>query len=181
MFRHVRFILMLLFSLTLAVQCYAEVKGAVITRVKDKSPVALSQLMKDIEASDLVMIGEAHDNLKHHQMQLALIRSLTAKKIPFAIGLEMFQADSPQQLDDWTEGKITEQNFKEIFDHNWSQDWKMYRDIFLYARDNHIPMVGLNIPKEIVMKVSREGYDSLTPAEKKGLPQGTSCDLNNPH
>lgn len=181
MSRHVRFILMLVFSLTLAMQCYAGVKGAVITRVKDKSPVALSQLMRDVEASDLVMIGEAHDNLKHHQMQIALIRSLTAKKIPFAIGLEMFQADSQQQLDDWTEGKITEQNFKEIFDHNWSQDWKMYRDIFLYARDNRIPMVGLNIPKETVMKVSREGYDSLTPAEKKGLPQGTNCDLNNPH
>jgi uncharacterized iron-regulated protein len=137
-------------------------------------------LAADAENSDLILIGEAHDDKKHHEMQLAIIRSLWAKKLPLAIGLEMMQADSQQQLDDWTEGRMTEQGFQAVFAGNWS-DWPMYRDIFIFARDNHIPMVALNVPKEIVKKVSHRGYASLTPEEKKDLPQGTSCDLNNPH
>jgi len=178
MFRAMRLILMLAIPLALCVDAYA---GAVITRMRDRENVGLSQLTADAEHSDLILIGEAHDNQKHHEMQLALIRSLWAKKIPLAIGLEMFQADSQGLLDDWTEGRMSEQSFQTVYARNWSLEWPLYRDIFLFARDNHIPMVALNIPKELVTKVSRQGYASLTPEEKKDLPQGTSCDLNNPH
>ena len=76
---------------------------------------------------------------------------------------------------------MSEPGFQTVYAGNWSLDWSLYRDIFIFARDNHIPMVALNIPKELVTKVSRQGYASLTSEEKKGLPQGTTCDLNNPH
>jgi len=178
MSRTVRLILMLAISLAITTQAYAD---AAIIRMSDKQNVSLSQLISAAAHSDLVFIGEAHDNKKHHEMQLALIRSLRAKKLPLAIGLEMFQADSQESLDDWTEGRISEQAFQVIYASNWSQDWSLYRDIFLFARDNHIPMIALNIPKEIVTKVSRQGYASLSTEDKKNLPQGTSCDLNNPH
>ena len=98
-----------------------------------------------------------------------------------AIGLEMFQADSQQALDAWTEGKLSEQDFRKVYERNWSLDWSLYRDIFIFARDNQIPMIGLNIPKELATKVSRQGFASLTPEEKKDLPAGTTCDLNTPH
>jgi len=109
-----------------------------------------------------------------------VIRSLRAKKIPLAIGLEMFQADNQKQLDEWTDGRMTEQSFKAVYDGNWSYDWSLYRDIFVFARDNHIPMIALNIPKELVFKVARQGFASLTPEERKNLPSGVTCDLNGP-
>ena len=114
-------------------------------------------------------------------MQLDWIRYLSEQKVPFAIGLEMFEPGSQKALDDWTQGKTSEADFKSIYVKNWSLDWNLYRDIFLFARDNKIPMLGLNVPKEIVMKVSRKGFASLTPEEKSVLPQGVSADLNNPH
>jgi uncharacterized iron-regulated protein len=131
--------------------------------------------------SDLVFIGEAHDNIIHHEIQLAVIRSLWAKKHSLAIGVEMFQNDSQELLDAWTEGRLDELSFQAAYIRNWSLDWSLYKDIFIFARDNHIPMVALNIPKELVVKVSRQGYESLTSEEKKDLPQGTTCDLNSPH
>lgn len=173
-----RLILMLTLSLTLTMEAYA---GAVITRMSDRLNVTMSQLATDAGKSDLILIGEAHDSKEHHEMQLALIRALWSKKVPFAIGLEMMESDSQQQLDDWTQGKMTEEVFKTVFAGNWSLDWRLYRDIFTFARDNRIPMVGLNVPKEIITKVSRQGYASLTPEEMKNLPRGTTCDLNNPH
>ena len=174
----IRLIPMLALLLAVTVDAQA---GAVITRMSDRQSVSLSQLVSDAERSDLVLIGEAHDDTAHHEIQLSLIRALWAKKLPMAIGLEMIQADSQPELDDWTEGKLSEQDFQVVYSRNWSIDWSFYRDIFLFARDNHIPMVALNINKDLVLKVSRHGFASLTPEEKQDLPQGTTCDLNNPH
>jgi len=154
--------------------------GGVITRMSDSQAVTFSQMITDTEGSDVIFVAEIHNHKLHHEIQLEVIRSLRAKKIPLAIGLEMFQADNQRQLDDWIEGKMTEQSFKAVYARNWSYDWSLYRDIFIFARDNRIPMIALNIPKEIVIKVARQGFASLTPEERKNLPSGVTCDLNGP-
>jgi uncharacterized iron-regulated protein len=171
--------------LTLILACCAALPakalaGGEITRLSDRQTVSFSQMMADAGGSDVIIVAEAHDNEKDHVMQLDVIRSLRAKKAPLAIGLEMFQTDYQKQLDEWIEGKITEENFKTIFFSNWTFNWSLYRDIFIFARDNHIPMIALNVPKEVVSKVARLGFASLTPEERKNLPAGVTCDLNNP-
>lgn len=174
----VRLLITLVACLALTTEAYAHV---VITRMSDSRNVNFPQMLTEMERSDLILMGEAHNDKNHHEMQLALIRSLSDRGTPLAIGLEMMQADSQQRLDDWTEGRMNEESFRAVFAENWSEDWPMYRDIFIFARDNHIPMVAINVPKAIVRKVSNQGFASLTPEEKKDLPQGTSCDLNNPY
>jgi len=167
-----------LILLVLAIEAAAH---DVIIRTRDGRSVSFSQLVEDAVKSDLVLIGEAHDDKSHHEMQLALIRALWEKNIPLAIGMETMEAGSQQQLDAWTEGRMSEENFQMVFADNWSMDWGLYREIFIFARDNRVPMLALNVPKEIVQKVSRQGFASLTPEERKDLPQGTTCDLRNPH
>jgi uncharacterized iron-regulated protein len=54
----------------------------------------------------------------------------------------------------------------------------MYRHIFIYARQHAIPLVGLNVPREVTRKVAREGFEALTPAEKKELPEAITCDVD---
>ena len=154
--------------------------GPVITRLSDGQKVSMSQLASAAGGSDLVLIGELHTSQAHHDLQLAVIRLLFAGNPHLAIGLEMMQADSQQQLDEWTGGRTGEPAMKAVFEKNWSLDWQMYRDIFIFARDNRLPMVALNVPLAIVRKVSQSGFASLTPEEKKDLPEGTSCDLSNP-
>jgi uncharacterized iron-regulated protein len=177
MLKAIRLILILACCAVLPAQVLA---GEEITRLSDRKAVSFSQMMADAAGSDVILVAEAHDNEKNHAMQLHVIRSLRAKKAPLAIGLEMFQSDNQKQLDEWTEGRITEQSFKSIYLRNWSYDWSLYRDIFIFARDNHIPMIALNVPKEIVSKVARQGFASLTPEERRNLPAGVTCDLNNP-
>lgn len=171
------FLIMLLISLTWAVDAYAH---TIVTRMSDKQNVSLPDLAAAAGKSDVILIGESHDNKDHHDLQLDLIRSLSTNRNGLAIGLEMIQADSQQQLDDWVAGRMDEKSIKAVFDKNWSPDWDMYRDIFIFARDNRIPMVALNVPIATVKKVSRQGFASLTPEERKNLPEGTSCDLKNP-
>lgn len=166
--------------LTFALSCRADA-GQTITRVKDRQPVTVQQLCAQAEAADLVLIGEVHDQPPHHALQLELIRALKERKQPVAIGVEVMQSDSQKELDAFIAGTMSEADFVPVFARNWSYDWRLYRDIFLYARDNKIPMVALNVPKETVLKVSRKGYKSLSAEERKNLPEGTVCDLNNPH
>jgi uncharacterized iron-regulated protein len=150
-----------------------------ITRMGDRQHISLAQLTAAAGSSDLILIGEAHTNKVHHDIQLEMIRTF-AGKLQLAIGLEMMQADHQQQLDDWTGGFLSEQAMQAVFVKNWTEDWQLYRDIFIFARDNHIPMIALNVPMAIVKKVSQQGFASLTPEERQDLPEGTSCDLSNP-
>ncbi|HJV35765.1 ChaN family lipoprotein [Geomonas sp.] len=152
----------------------------VITRTSDGRTIDLPELTAQATGSDLVLIGESHDIKSHHEMELAVIRALWDRKLPLAIGLEMMQTDTQQQLDDWTEGRIEESQLRQVFTANWS-DYEMYRDIFLFAREHRIPMIAMNVPREIVSKVAHHGFASLTTEEKQGLPKGTSCDINNPN
>lgn len=154
--------------------------GGGITRISDLQGVSFSQMMADSEHADVIFVAETHDDKKHHEVQLDVVRSLWTKKIPLVIGLEMFQMDNQNFLGDWIEGRITEQDFKTIFARNWTYDWSLYRDIFIFARDNHIPMIALNIPKDIISKVVRQGFASLTPDELKRLPPGITSELNKP-
>lgn len=147
-------------------------------RTSDGKIISLEQMAADIRKADIVFVGESHNDKRHHDAQLSIIRALANLKVPLAIGIEMFRANSQKDLDRWTEGAMSLDTFKKVYYDNWDISWPLYANIFLYARDSRIPMVGLNVPPEITRKVSREGFSSLTAGELKQLPPGISCDVD---
>lgn len=176
MYRYFRMFLMLIL---VTQPCGLAYGHTVITRLSDGATVSLPQLSKAAAASDVTLLGESHDDPYHHELQLDLIRLLHADKLPIAVGLEMMQSDYQKQLDDWVAGTLSEPEMEQVFEKNWT-DWRLYRDIFLFAREQRIPMVALNVPLAVVRKVSQQGFASLTAEERRDLPAGTSCDLTNP-
>ncbi|SHJ04293.1 Uncharacterized iron-regulated protein [Malonomonas rubra DSM 5091] len=139
--------------------------------------VHLKQLTADLAQMQVVFVGESHDQKAHHDAQLQIIRELHAAGAEVAIGLEMFRYDGQDELDRWVAGKIDEADFAKIFAGHWNR-WDLYRGIFVFARDNGIPMVGLNIPRKYVRKVARNGFNSLTDEERAKLPLAT-CNVSN--
>ncbi|MGD8924767.1 MAG: ChaN family lipoprotein, partial [Syntrophobacterales bacterium] len=101
-------------------------------------------------------------------------RALKQADVSVAIGLEMFRRDSQPDLDRWVKGDLSEKEFEKIYYKNWNYPWPLYKDIFLYAREHKIPLVGLNVPPEVTKQVAREGFDSLTPEQRGDLPM-VSC------
>ncbi len=135
--------------------------------------VSFAQLLDDLQGVRVIFIGELHDRIGHHRMQQAVINGLVSRKVKVAVGLEMFQQESQGELDNWVAGKTSEGKFHGIFEDNWS-DWRVYRPIFMEARKQQIPMVGLNIPRELVQKVAKAGIAAL-PEKELGPLQGISC------
>ncbi len=149
-----------------------------VYQVSDGKTISFDRMIRNVKKSDFILVGEVHNNQEHHRLELKVIKSLHEAGVPLAIGLEMFRADSQKALNSWIEGTLPIDQFLPVYYDNWRQAWPLYRDIFLYAREHRIPMVGLNIPDKIAQTVAENGFASLTAQEKKQLPPSISCDVD---
>lgn len=148
-----------------------------IVHVEDKKEVTLPELVGHIRPARLILVGEAHNKMRDHDMQLAIIRTLHEAGRDIAIGMEMFNVNEQSGLDRWVAGEISEQEFIPIFKRNWMVPWPNYREILLYAREHRIPVIGINIDREVVHQVFKTGLSSLTPPLQAMLP-GLKCDVS---
>ncbi len=139
---------------------------------------SIDDVVKEIKNSRVVYIGEDHLNYNHHIIQFEIIRRLYEINKKLVIGMEMFQRPFQKYLDQFIQGKITEAEMlkKTEYFKRWVYDYNLYRDIIQFARAKGIPLVALNIKKEIVDKVSQKGIDALTPEERALLPRGIDLD-----
>jgi uncharacterized iron-regulated protein len=168
----------LLFLAAIFLQSCTQEPGGPLYKVSDKSYKSIAAAVFETITSQVFIVGEHHDNPHHHANQLQIIREIHEKaEKPLAIGLEMFETGYQEQLDQWVAGSLDLDDFVKIYFENWDQPWSLYRDIFLYAREHQIPLIGLNIPRRIVRQVALSGYASLTAQDLSQLPEGLTCDV----
>ncbi len=136
--------------------------------------ISLKEAASALKKDRIVLVGEQHDNAEHHAQQLAVIRSLHEAGARIAVGMEMFRSDSQSALNAWTAGEISEPAFVRIYYDNWNFDWDLYAPILRYARDNGMPVVGLNVSREITSQVARHGFQSLS-EEQRGKLKDVAC------
>lgn len=147
-------------------------------RLSDDKVISFGQMISELRGARLIFAGETHDKLKVHKAQLSIIKALYRDDMPLAIGLEMFTTESQKELDRWVAGQLDQDDFEDLFQREWNMPWHLYRDIFLYAREHRVPLIALNIPRKISRKVGRSGFESLTPEERKSLPEGVTCTID---
>ena len=156
--------------------------GRGLTKDLVKEPIAvdpaelksLAEVIDHVAGKKIIYVGETHDRFSHHVVQLEIIKNLHKMGRKVAIGMEMFQRPVQQVLDDYIAGKVDERDFlkKSGYFRSWGFDFNLYRPILQFARSEHIPVVALNIPKEIPDKVARSGLESLNGQEKIDVPTG---------
>lgn len=134
------------------------------------------QAVHQLQAARFVLVGEHHNNARHHEAQLQVIRALHQTGFKVAIGLEMFRRDSQTKLDQWIAGQVSEAQFVPIYLDNWNYGWDLYGPIFTYAREHRLPMVGLNVSRRITAQVAYHGFDSLSEAQK-GQLENITCNV----
>ncbi len=144
-----------------------EVTGVRIPRMVD-----LAEVIREAADKEIVYVGEVHDRFAHHRVQLEVIRALRKAGKKVAIGMEMFQRPFQSAIDDFINGVIGEREFlkKSEYFKRWGFDYRLYREILLFAREYRIPVIALNMRKEIVSKVSKEGLNALTEEELAEIP-----------
>jgi uncharacterized iron-regulated protein len=136
--------------------------------IANRVEIAPEDLLDDLRQVQVVFVGELHDHTGHHQAQLSVIDALNEDERRLAIGLEMFRADSQAALDRWTADDLPVSELIAVFNDNWGM-WPAYQEIFFYARNQRVKMVGLNIPRSITSQVARGGFKSLAEEDRQML------------
>jgi uncharacterized iron-regulated protein len=133
----------------------------------------LESLIPVLADKRVVLIGETHDRLDHHLVQLEIIRGLHEIHPALAIGMEAFQQPFQRHLDDYVSGKLSERELlrKTEYYRRWRFDFRLYQPILRYARENRLPLVALNLPTELTRKVGRQGIEGLSEEERAEIPE----------
>jgi uncharacterized iron-regulated protein len=148
-----------------------------LIRVADRTVVEPPGLAEELRGAEIVFVGEHHDDRLHHKKQLMVIQALHEAGVDVAVGLEMYHAERQEELDRWVEGNVSEREMKKLFAKNWGMPFSKYKSIFRFARDEGIPLVGLNISNKVIHRIFSEGFGSLSAEELSRMP-GAHCDVD---
>ncbi len=134
--------------------------------------ITIDKIVTDMANADVLFFGEEHNDSAGHYLENKLFRALhAAYGNQLALSLEMFETDGQLGLNEYLEGKIDESRFaKDV--RLWS-NYKDYRPMIEYAKQNKVAVIAANPPRRYVTMVSRRGMkslDSLSKDAKKLLP-----------
>jgi len=120
-----------------------------------------------------VLFGETHDSACDHEMEAALLEALAANGMPPVVGLEMVAVSEQGVLDRFGDGSIDLADLPAAlaWQENWGVDFAIYEPIFATARRWGLPLLALNLPRDLVRDVARAGIDGLPPEERARLPE----------
>ena len=107
-----------------------------------------AELLADAETANIIYCGDFHTLRRSQYSAIKILRHLVEKKRKIYLGLEMVPTKYEYTANDFVENKIDEQTFlqKINYDQIWGFPWENYAQLFEFARNNHIPIVGLNTP-----------------------------------
>jgi len=144
-------------------------RGAAVAKSLD-----FDAIMDSVAANRVVYVGETHVNQADHVLQFRVLQAIHQRYPEVAVGMEMFNRSSQPALDAYVKGDIDERQFLKDAQYfkNWGYDYRFYRDILQYARQHKLPVIGLNLDKDIVSATFRDGgIAGLTPEMQQALPE----------
>lgn len=125
-------------------------------------------LQRRLSRAPVVLIGEAHDNPRHHAIEAELIYALARMGHHDAVALEMLDRDQQAELDRlWREGAgveavLTAMGFD---DRGWGA--VQYLPVVAAMYEAGVIPVAANLSRVEAVRVMREGVEALFGAEER--------------
>lgn len=150
-----------------------------IVETKTGAVVNAFQVAEACRGKRFLYVGENHATEPHQAMEARLVNFLAEAGLTPSVGVEFFHRTKQDVLDLWSAGILSEDEFlaQSEYKTQWGYDYKFYRPLFDAIKSRKLPLVGLNVPRDWVRKVSRGGFESLPLSARIQLP--TNLDLGN--
>lgn len=132
-------------------------------------PVDVSAIIAAAENADVVFLGENHDDVTGHALQLQIFKALVekySKERKMALSMEMFERDVQVVLDEYLAGLISENHFL-LSSRPWGNYKQDYRPLVEIAKAEKLPVIAANAPRRYINMVSRGGRDALNGLSKQ--------------
>jgi uncharacterized iron-regulated protein len=119
----------------------------------------------------IVLLGETHESASHHRWQLDVLKTLSARRPGLIVGFEAFPRSVQPALDRWVAGELGEEQFLKAVDWEriWGFDSALYMPLFRFAQRERIRMLALNVSRDTVRAVSRQGLAAVPVAAREGV------------
>ena len=131
--------------------------------VETVKTTTLEDALENLRAERVVYVGETHTSLSDHQLQLQVLKTMAAQGGELVLGVEWFQRPFQPALDRFIAGEIDEKQLlrdTEYFQ-RWGFDYRLYRDILRYAREQGVRVLALNASRELTDQIGKHGLDGL--------------------
>lgn len=130
---------------------------------------SLEDMARALSEADVVVLGEQHAHQSGHEMQRQILEALQALR-PIAFGMEFFESEDDPALARYVAGETDAERMLE--ETGWYSSGSFHHAYYLplvdACRAKRAPVFGLNVPRVVIRKISREGVESLS-AEEKAL------------
>jgi len=161
--------------LLLSTHCLAQDKMESHYKIYDtraKQIITFDKIVTDCADADVLFFGEEHNDSACHYLENMIFQALHKKfGDDLALSMEMFETDDQLGLNEYLAGFIPEDRFSK--DVRLWTNFKDYRPMIEYAKQNKISVIAANPPRRYVTMVSRRGMtslDSLSKEAKQFLP-----------
>jgi len=132
----------------------------VITDSSGQNKICFDELIKRLQSSDMVSVGEIHTDSLTHVLEYEILKALYSKNQSTAIALEMFERDVQNALNDYLAGKIDEDTFLK-HSRPWGNYKTAYKPLIEFAKTNGLPVIAMNVPRRYAAIVARKGGKGL--------------------
>ncbi len=139
-----------------------------IVDTRGNEVVDVKEMAEKLKDARVILLGEDHTHLGEKLRQAEILQALVDQGMKLSLGMEFFQRADDELLSRWAKHQIDGEDFlREVgwYDRG-SYRWAYYAPIMKVARDNGIPVVGLNVPREIPRAVNRKGLEGLSDEQK---------------
>ena len=130
--------------------------------ISNKDALGLNNMVAEFDGYRVIFVGEGHTSVRDHIVQLEVIQRLKKGGKKVAIALEMFPNSHQLALNAWIKSEIEEPAFRDAYYMTWTVPYSDYSKIFRYARENEIPLIGINIDPSYINYIKAYGIGSVS-------------------
>ena len=125
-------------------------------------PADYDQMLTELAQADVVLFGEQHNDALAHWLELQVAKDLLKLKKPgqLVVGMEMFERDVQPLVAQYAAGTLADTAFERQA-RPWPNYATDYRPLLLFARENHVPVIGTNAPRPFAKTVAQRSLTAL--------------------
>lgn len=140
---------------------FAQDKKAYQLFTKEGKAVKYDKMMKDLKETDIVLIGEMHNNPICHWLELEITKDIESDiNKNTVLGAEMYESDDQIVMDEYLSGQIKKKHF--VTEAKvWSNNKTDYQPLVDFAKEKELKFIATNIPRRYANIVARKGLDEL--------------------
>ncbi|SNS15280.1 Uncharacterized iron-regulated protein [Humidesulfovibrio mexicanus] len=139
--------------------------GELMTAAGDR--LSPETFMERSRTAAYVLVGESHGEMCDHQAERRILSLLAHLGQGPAVGFEMVPAKNSAVLRDFAAGAFPSSELERRLDwgKTWGHPFPGYLPVFEEARRWKLPMAGLNVPPEVIRRLSAAAMDNATASD----------------